>query len=68
MNIKETANVLKKAKSIRLVWNGNAIHFDRNDMLMMDAYGKYMVDEIHSVDEEQYEIVVAMHPVRECDA
>lgn len=65
MNIKETVNVLKRAKAIRLVWNGSAISLDRNDQLMMDAYGKYVVDEIQSVDEEEYEIVVAMCPVRD---
>lgn len=64
MNVREAVKVLKRAKEIKIGWNGNAIDFDKDDLLMMDAYGGYTVDEIAAC-EEVYEINIAMRPVKE---
>lgn len=63
MNVKQAVSVLKRAKEINLCWNGTAIPFDKDDLLMMDAYGAYLVDEIAAHD-EVYEINIAMRPVK----
>lgn len=63
MTVKEAVSVLRKAKDIRIGWNGNSIAFDRNDMLMMDAYGDYIVEEIIG-DGNPYEIGIAMRPIK----
>ena len=67
MIIREAVNVLKKAKKISIVWNGSAVPFDKTDALMLDAYGRYIVDEIQAADEECYELIVAMRPIKEPD-
>ena len=64
MNVREAVSVLKKAKQIMLAWCGNSIPFDKDDLLMMDAYGKYIVDEIAAHD-DIYEITIAVQPVKE---
>lgn len=64
MNVKDAVKVLKRAKEIRICWNGNAIPFDKDDLLMMDAYGRYVVDEI-AANGDIYEINIAMKPVKE---
>lgn len=65
MNVREAVSVLKRAKEIMLAWCGNSIPFDKDDLLMMDAYGKYIVDEIAATEDGIYEIVIAVHPVKE---
>lgn len=64
MTVKDAVSVLKKADDIRICFNGNAIPLDKNDTLMMDAYGLYKVDDI-SASDGVYEIGIAMRPVKE---
>lgn len=65
MTVKEAVNVLKYAKEINISWNGSSIPFDKDDMLMMDAYGRYKVEYINADEENNYEIGIAMRPVKE---
>lgn len=68
MTVKDAVKVLKSAKEIRLCWgNGSIPGFRPDDPLPLDAFGKYVVDEIMaiSVEPEAYEITVAMRPVKE---
>lgn len=65
MNVREVCGLLKKAKAIMLAYGDNAIKFNTDDMLMMDAYGKYAVNEVRSVGEEEYEIDLLLVPVKE---
>jgi hypothetical protein len=64
MTVKEAVNVLKRAKKIVLGYGANAVPFDKDDALMMDAYGSYLVDEIRADDGAYYEINICMRPVR----
>lgn len=64
MTVKDAIKVLKHAKNITLAYSANAIIFDINDALMMDAYGDYVVDEIRANEEEHFEISIAMRPVK----
>lgn len=64
MTVKEIVGLLKTAKKIVLGYGANAVSFDKNDALMMDAYGGYLVDEIRSDDGQYYEINIVMRPVR----
>lgn len=65
MTVKEAVKVLKKAKKIVLGYGANAVPFEREDPLMMDAYGGYMVDEIRADDGGYYEINIVMVPLKE---
>ena len=67
MTVKEVCGVLKTATKIVLGYGANAVSFDANDMLMMDAYGRYVVDEIRSDGEGYYEVNIKMYPVKEGD-
>lgn len=64
MTVKEVVGLLKTAKKIALAYGANAVPFDKNDMLMMDAYGKYVVEEIRCEGEDYYEVNIAMRPVK----
>ena len=65
MNVKEAAKLLRRAKEVMIVYNGSAVNLDRDDLLMMDAYGNYAVDEIVATGEEIVELIIAMRPVKE---
>lgn len=65
MNVREVCSLLKKAKAIVLAYGDTVIQFKTEDMLMMDAYGTYRVDEVRSVSEDEYEVSLALRPIRE---
>lgn len=64
MTVKEVVSVLKDAKKIALGYGANAVPFDKDDLLMMDAYGNYIVDEIQGSGDGYYEVNVAMRPMK----
>lgn len=68
MTVKEAVSVLADAKELYICWDGNLTHFNKDDALMMDAYGCYKVRHIciagDSMD-HAYEIGIAANPVRE---
>lgn len=68
MTVKDAVKVLKGAKEIKLWWGDCVLpNFRADDPLQMDAFGKYVVDEIMaiSVEPDVYAITVAMRPVKE---
>ena len=67
MTVKEVVSVLKTAKTISLGWDGCALQFDKDNPLMLDAYGNYVVDSIQAVGDDEdayYEVNIAMKPVK----
>ena len=67
MTVKEVVRVLKTAKTISLGWDGCALQFDKDNPLMLDAYGNYVVDSIQAVGDDEdayYEVNIAMKPVK----
>lgn len=67
MTVKEILGVLKSAKTIALGWDGASVEFQPKNLLMLEAYGNFVVDSIQPVgdDEEGYfEINIAMRPVK----
>jgi len=69
MTVKEVCKVLKDAKNIMIGYGTNAFTFNKDDALMLDAYGSYLVDEISSggecCSECYYEITIAVKPIKE---
>ena len=65
MTVKDAIGVLKKAKALYICWGGNAIPIYADDPLMVDAYGKYLVDGIEAADAGRYEISIVARPVKE---
>lgn len=66
MTVREVVKVLKTAKKIVLGYGANAVPFDQNDALMMDAFGNYIVDEIRAEDDGYYEVNIAVQPLKAC--
>lgn len=66
MTVKEAISVLKRAKEIRISWNGSSHPICKDDPLQLDAFGNYVVDEIESWPDMDgvYDIVIAMTPVK----
>ena len=68
MTVKEACGVLKYAKKIALGWGETAVPFDKDNMLMMEAYGDFVVDSIRAYDDipdqDYYEINIAVRPVK----
>ena len=67
MNVKEIIGVLKHAKKITLYSGDNSVEFFKDDALSVEAFGKYVVDEVAAISSEgesgHYEISVLMRPV-----
>jgi hypothetical protein len=68
MTVKEVVGLLKTAKTIALGYSETAVEFNKEDPLMMDAYGNYMVSSIHCTGDDYYEVNIAMRPVRKGEA
>jgi hypothetical protein len=67
MTVKEAVRVLKSAKTISLCYGDNVVPFDKDNPLSLDAFGMYVVDEIRGMEDDYYEISIAMRPVKEGD-
>lgn len=68
MTVKEVVSALKDAKTVVLGYGANAVPFDKDDLLMMDAYGNYVVFKIQSENGGYYEIEIAIRFVKEGEA
>ncbi len=67
MTVKEAVKVLKHAKTIALGWGESGIPFDKDNLMMVEAYGNFVVDSIRSVGDDAeayYEINIAVMPVK----
>lgn len=64
MTVKEAVRVLKSAKTITLGYGDNIVPFDKDNPLSMDAFGQYVVDEIRGLEDDYYEISIAMRPIK----
>jgi hypothetical protein len=67
MTVKEAVSVLKHAKTIALGWGESAIQFDKDNLLMVEAYGNFVVESIRSVGDDTeayYEVNIAVMPVK----
>lgn len=65
MTVRDAVKVLKTAKKIVLGYGANAVQFDKDDPLVLEAYGSFVVDEIRGDEDCYYEINIAMRPIRE---
>lgn len=65
MNVKEAISVLKEAKKIVIGYGINALSFEMDDALAVEAYGGFKVSKIVGYDDGTYEIDVAVLPIRE---
>lgn len=63
MTIRDVVMVLKNVEKISIAYNGGFVPFNKHDQLMLDAYGRYVVDEINALEEDSIEISVAMRPM-----
>lgn len=64
MTVAETVSLLRDASKVELAWNGSVRDLDINDPIALDAFGDYIVSGIYATDEDSFEIVIAVQPVR----
>lgn len=65
MTVAEAINVLTGAEGIYLAWSSFSVQINPDDMLTMDAYGRYKVKRISNYcNLNCYEIEIAIQPVK----
>lgn len=64
LTVKEIVPLLKDAKDIRIGWNGSTRPFDKEDSLLMDAFGDYLVRAIVPDGMDGIEIHIATTPLK----
>lgn len=65
MTVREAVKVLKAAKKITIGYGANIIPCNVQDPLVLDAFGSYVVESICAVMDDEYEIDLALAPVKE---
>lgn len=65
MTVKDAVKVLKSAKKITIGYGANVIPCNVQDSLVLDAFGDYVVESICGVTDDEYEIDLAIAPVKE---
>ena len=67
MTVKEAIRVLPNDEKIQIAYANIAYDIDRNDPLMLDAYGDYLIESLHAFEisgKIEYELVIAMRPMK----
>lgn len=67
MTVRDAVRVLPDDEKIQIAYAGIVYNLDRNDPLMLDAYGDYLIDRLQAfeINEKiEYELVVALRPVK----
>lgn len=65
MTIKGLAPLLRGAKVIFVSYDGYIRKIDLNDVLDMDAYGKYVIRRIAATNNASFELEIATKPISE---
>lgn len=68
MTVKEALNVLKNAKEIKLCYGSDVIPFHMDNPLCKAAFADYLVDYIDAIEEDNFEINIAMRPLKAGEA
>lgn len=63
MTVKEACATIEEECKIDLSWNNYAIDFDRNNGLMVDAYGDYIVEQIHFCKTEELKVELIIEAI-----
>lgn len=64
ITVKEAVSLLGDAKKIYIAWEGCITDLDTHCVLMMDAYGKYLVSGIcQGYDRNTFELEIAARPM-----
>ena len=67
MTVKDAIRVLPDDEKIQIAYSGNAYAFHKQDPLMLDAYGNYLIDGIRAFyinDKIEYELDIAIRPAK----
>jgi hypothetical protein len=67
MTVKEVVKVLKNAQKITIGYGANVIPCNVQDPLVLSAFGDYVIDSICAIGEDEYEIDLAISPVKEVE-
>lgn len=65
MTVRKIINALKEAKKIYLAYDGISHKFDPTDSLAMQAFGDFVISEIRGGEKGEYELSLAMRPIKE---
>lgn len=64
MMVKQVITLLKDAEGISVGLGDQAIRINQHDSLMLDVFGDYVVDGIFTDDGKEYELSIAMKPIK----
>ena len=64
ITVKMLLPLLKDAKTVRIAWAGWSKDLDIKDLLALDAYGSYVVDKVSSLHSLEYELNIALQPIK----
>lgn len=67
MTVRNIVAALKEAKKINLAFDGLAHSLDFNSPVMMEAFGDYVVCGIRGGEKGDYELELAMRPIKATD-
>lgn len=67
MTVKNITEALKDATKISLAFDGLAHSLDFHSSVMMEAFGSYVVSGIRGGEHGEYELEIAMRPVKATD-
>lgn len=63
MTVKEVLTLFTELKEVRLGYDAFSTRFDHTDRVMVDAFGKYLVDHVNAIGEDRIEIYIVTRPV-----
>lgn len=64
VTIRDLVPLLKCAKQVSIGWAATSRAFDVNDPFYVELYGDYVCCDIFSAGEGQFELDIAVHPVK----
>lgn len=63
MTVKEIIRIIGEAKEIRIAYEGNTYQFNPYDGVMLEAYGKFVVERVYAMGQDVFEIDLMLRPV-----
>ena len=67
MTVKDAIRVLPDDEKVQIAYAGIAYNLNKQDPLMLDAYGDYLIDRLQAFEiggKIEYELVLALRPMK----
>lgn len=64
ITVREAVKLLSTAQKIVIGYNDQGVTFDAEDELMLDGYGDYLISRITYIEDNSYDLTLAMRPIK----